>query len=47
VTRRSRWTSFVADPDDERATRRYAGAQGRHRIDAAEEAYGRLYAGRR
>ena len=84
---RSRWTSFVADPDDprprtlheegnphhrarvehnrhtilihlsgedgigwtvmavDRATRRCAAAQARRQIDAAEEAFGRLYEG--
>ena len=82
---RSRWTSFVADPDDprprtlhdagnpthrarvehnrdtilvhlsdergtgwtvlavDRATRRWAVAQARRQLDAAEEAFGRLY----
>jgi hypothetical protein len=85
--RRSRWASFVADPDDprprtlhdegnpthrarvehnrdtilvhlsdeggagwtvmavDRATRRWAVAQGRRQLDAAEEAFGRLYEG--
>jgi hypothetical protein len=35
------WTTFAVD----RASRRYAVAAGRRQIDAAREAYERLYAG--
>jgi hypothetical protein len=61
----SRWTSFLADPDDDRprilseegnpalwtvlavdrATRRWVVAQARRQLEAAEDAYARLYAG--
>lgn len=39
---RSRWTSFAADPVD-RASRRWTVAQARRQLDAAQDAYARLY----
>jgi hypothetical protein len=46
--RRSRWSSFLADPGEERpGTRRFLVAQARRQLDAAQDAYARLYAERR